>query len=82
MGEDGALWGAVLEKALAKYHGNYHHTHGGAMSLSLRTLYGAPEMYMTHSEFTPDTLWDNLTEHETNNDILLMATEGGTSHDY
>ena len=58
MGEDGALWGAVLEKALAKYHGNYHHTHGGAMSLSIRTLYGAPEKYLTHSEFTVDTLWE------------------------
>ena len=43
VGEDGSLWGAVLEKALAKYHGNFEHTNGGAMSLSLRTLYGAPE---------------------------------------
>ena len=29
-GGDGALWGPILEKAFAKYHGNYLHTVGGS----------------------------------------------------
>ena len=30
IGKDGSLWGPILEKAFAKYHGNYLHTVGGA----------------------------------------------------
>ena len=74
VGADGSLWGAVLEKALAKYHGNYHHTNGGAMSLSIRTLYGAPEKYLTHDEYTVDKLWEEMSAHHANGDIMLMAT--------
>ena len=30
--KDGSLWGPILEKAFAKYHGNYHHLIGGVAS--------------------------------------------------
>ena len=29
IGRDGSIWSAVLEKALAKYHGNYARIEGG-----------------------------------------------------
>jgi hypothetical protein len=29
IGVDGSLWGPILEKAFAKYHGNWLHTEGG-----------------------------------------------------
>ena len=29
IGADGSLWGPILEKAFAKYHGNWKHTEGG-----------------------------------------------------
>ena len=30
IGADGSLWGPILEKAFAKYHGNWLHTEAGA----------------------------------------------------
>ena len=59
VGEDGSLWGAILEKAFAKYHGNYEHTVGGNPAMSLRTLYGAPEKYIMHKEAenTAEKIW-------------------------
>lgn len=32
---DGSLWTVILEKAFAKYHGNYEHIEGGDASLAL-----------------------------------------------
>ena len=57
VGEDGSLWGAILEKAFAKYHGNYHHSIGGNPAMSVRTLYGAPEKYIMHAATEADVIW-------------------------
>jgi len=45
--DDKALWGPILEKAFAKYHGNYEHIVGGNPNYSIRTLSGAP-FYVLH----------------------------------
>jgi hypothetical protein len=78
VGQDGSLWGAILEKALAKYHGNYEHTVGGNPAMSLRTLYGAPEKYIMHNEAenTADKIWTEITAAEARHDVILMGTEG------
>ena len=78
IGLDGSLWGAILEKAFAKYHGNYEHTVGGNPAMSLRTLYGAPEKYIMHkdSTSTADLIWTEITAAEGRGDIILMGTEG------
>ena len=39
---DGSLWGPILEKAFAKYHGNLLHIEGGVPAMATKTLYGAP----------------------------------------
>ena len=70
VGEDGALWGAILEKAFAKYTGNYEHTVGGNPAMSLRTLYGAPEEYITHTDITVAELWTKLTAAEERGDVI------------
>ena len=57
VGEDNSLWTAVLEKAFAKYHGNYNHIEGGDSRDALRTLYGSPHGTQVHSETDVDTLW-------------------------
>ena len=70
VGLDGSLWGAILEKAFAKYTGNYEHTIGGNPALSLRTLYGSPEEYVKHKKLTAAALWTKLTAAEARGDIL------------
>ena len=42
LGTDGSLWGPILEKAFAKFHGNYLHLNMGHPYLAVRTLYGSP----------------------------------------
>ena len=57
-GVDGSLWGAILEKAFAKYHGNYSHTDAGDPTVALKTLHGAPATYHMHTkELALDKLW-------------------------
>jgi hypothetical protein len=42
IGPDAALWVPILEKAFAKYQGNYQHIVGGDARWAVRTLTGAP----------------------------------------
>ena len=43
------MWTAVLEKAFAKYHGNYKHIVGGDPGYAVRTMTGAPTDLYRHS---------------------------------
>ena len=42
LGEDGSVWGAVMEKAFAKFHGTYARIAGGYSSDGVSTLNGSP----------------------------------------
>jgi len=46
--EDKGLWGPIIEKAFAKYHGNYEHIIGGSPNYAVRTLSGAPFYSIYH----------------------------------
>jgi len=46
--DDNAMWMPILEKAFAKYHGNYQHLIAGNPHISARTLSGAPYEYLMH----------------------------------
>ena len=41
-GTDNSMWMAVLEKAFAKYHGNYLHIEAGDPAFAITTMTGAP----------------------------------------
>lgn len=41
-GKDNSLWVAILEKAFAKYYGNYYHIEGGFPEVAVRTINGGP----------------------------------------
>ena len=81
VGSDNALWGPILEKAFAKYHGNYEHIIGGHPSYSLRTLSGAPFYTMDHAEKTADEIWDELQSTDHADDIIQMGTPGNNDQD-
>ena len=76
VGVDGSLWGAVLEKAFAKYHGNYFHTNGGSPSTALKTLHGAPVTYHTHAEktLTVDKLWKAIKAADAAGHMMTAGT--------
>ena len=79
---DGAMWMPILEKAFAKYHGNYSHIAGGWPIESARTLYGSPGYNIRHSNVTVEELWTSLSLHDGKDDIIQAATAGGTSDAY
>lgn len=79
--KSGAIWMAILEKAFAKYHGNYAHIVGGAPQLAIRTLVGGPYKEYYHSKansLSADALWDAIHKHDMGNDILSASTHGGS----
>lgn len=57
VGFDKSLWVSILEKAFAKYHGNYAHIVGGDSRKAVRTLYGAPHGKAEHNETDKEKLW-------------------------
>jgi len=47
-GDRGSLWVPIIEKAFAKYHGNYQHIIGGNPAASARTMHNAPSNIQSH----------------------------------
>ena len=84
IGNDGSLWGPILEKAFAKYHGNYKHTEEGFSGTALKTLYGAPVFEYVHTSTTADKLWKALQASDTNGDVITAGTRNAPtgSSDY
>jgi len=56
------MWTAVLEKAFAKYHGNYKHIVGGDPGFAVRTMTGAPVDLYSHrsADVNAPKLWEKL----------------------
>ena len=76
--EDSALWGPILEKAFAKYHGNYENLAAGDPRAATRTLNGSPSMQYTHgaSSSTLEFIWDTLYEADQTDEMLFLITPG------
>ena len=57
--KDGAMWIHILEKAFAKFHGNYMHIVGGFASNSSVTVQGGPNKEIKHTTNTKEmnSLW-------------------------
>ena len=77
VGYDQALWGPILEKGFAKYHGNYQHIIGGLPQYATRTLIGAPYETYWHTHVDKEFLWQKLLEHDNENEIIMAGTPGG-----
>ena len=77
MGKDSAMWMPVLEKAFAKYHGNYEHIIGGNPMVAARTLSGAPYESDYHSEISKEDLWTKMMQFNDTDDLIMAGTGGG-----
>ena len=73
-GSDGAIWGMILEKAFAKYHGNYFHTEAGWAARAVNSLYGAPNNEYWHNEVAADKVWKYLVAADKRGDIITTGT--------
>ena len=79
IGPDSALWVPILEKAFAKYQGNYAHIVGGDPRWAVRTLTGAPYDMDSHgNDDTIDALWNRVLAHNAAGDILMAGTPNGS----
>ena len=84
LADDGALWASLIEKAFAKYWGNYGHIAGGDSVMAVRTLMGTPYEYMRHTAKPTDAdyaqkideLWKWLLEHANGDSICNCGTHG------
>ena len=80
IGDDNSLWGAMIEKAFAKYWGNYGHIVSGSSNIAMKTLIGSPFKTIKTDEKTVDWLWDWIHKYA-NTDHMLTAGSRGTSDD-
>ena len=74
--DDQSMWNVILEKAMAKLHGNYQHLVSGDPRESTRSLNGSPSLYHQHEKepITADFLWDELIRHDANNELMFLNT--------
>ena len=78
-GTDNSLWMAVLEKAFAKYHGNYAHIEAGDPSVAITTMTGAPYIQYAHNANTDvNELWGKLVAHDQAKDIMTCGSSSGS----
>lgn len=75
--KDGAMWMSILEKAFAKFHGNYSHLDGGNQMVSIATLAGMPSSFLGHKEMMPDDLWKKMTDADKRGDVIQTGTNNG-----
>ena len=74
LGTDGSLWPPILEKAFAKYYGNYVHLVGGAPQMAIKTLNGAPVKYVEHSDATEAKIWEEMLAAEKRGDMMTAGS--------
>lgn len=74
VGSDSSIWGPILEKALAKVHGNYHHIAEGNPREATLTLAGSPSDYQVHNRVSMEQIWSSLVEHDSNDDLIFFNT--------
>eukprot|EP00354_Favella_ehrenbergii_P003146 CAMPEP_0170456898 /NCGR_PEP_ID=MMETSP0123-20130129/4373_1 /TAXON_ID=182087 /ORGANISM="Favella ehrenbergii, Strain Fehren 1" /LENGTH=251 /DNA_ID=CAMNT_0010720517 /DNA_START=217 /DNA_END=971 /DNA_ORIENTATION=- len=77
MTNDGSLWPLILEKAFAKVRGNYLHISGGKASSGVRYMRGGPVTERETTYMTPDQIWDFISSHLANGDLLTAGTKHG-----
>ena len=75
IGADGSLWGPILEKAFAKYHGNWLHIEGGVPAMATKTIYGAPAKYIDHTmewgeNIPAATIWKEVSAAVGRGDVI------------
>ena len=65
---------AVVEKAFAKRYGNYQRMEGGQPRTAVASLNGSPFVTYDHDSTTKEQLWQLLSDHREDTDIITAGT--------
>jgi len=79
VGEDKSIWGPLLEKGFAKFHGSYEAIASGTPERALNTLAGAPHQQFDHPDITVDELWEKLVRHGEQHHSMITTGVYGAS---
>ena len=82
VGDDGSLWGPLIEKAFSKFHGNYWRTVGGDPVDGISTLNGSPYDRLWMDETPLDEVWITLSTYDIDNRRGLMVAGTPNSPDF
>ena len=79
--KDGALWGPILEKAFAKFLGNYEALEGGLNGPGIRMLTGSPYISHWHVDHDVDGLWEIIAQQKADHSMVTAGSFIGTGND-
>ena len=71
---DQSMWVPLLEKAMAKFSGNYKHVEGGYGPMAIQTMAGMPRKYFQHERFDQNYLWGEISKARSLQDIVTADT--------
>ena len=78
IGDDGSLWGPIIEKALAKLYGNYARIEFGDTIHGVTVLNGSPYIRHFHEDMDIDQLWELISkfDKEEHRGLIIGNTPG------
>lgn len=86
LGSENAIWGPLLEKALAKFTGNYWHLEGGMIYDGVSMLNGSPFETIVHQPYARsrdvDQYWNTLRRHDNDRSIITCKSSKSAKRSY
>lgn len=75
--DDGALWNPLIEKAAAKFMGNYEAINGGMEYTAFDMLIAGGYAEYWSEETSVDEFWEAISTADANNDMITVGTYVG-----
>ena len=79
VGEDGALWGPLFEKAFAKLVGTYEDLVSGDTADAIELLTGGPTTSYPHTDSSARELFNLVKQANEAEDMITASTGGGSN---
>ena len=78
IGNDGSVWGPIVEKAIAKLYGNYARIEFGDTIHGVTVLNGSPYIRHFHKDLNIDQLWELISkfDKEEHRGLIIGNTPG------